>query len=222
LLEAKIEFAGDGTFSDCVDILNTTSGNWFTAKLSVPRGSFAATSIGELAIFGGGGIANCVIFNTVDILNTATGQWNTTMLSQTRGSLAATSIDGLAFFGGGYAHVGDNYGPSAIVDIFAYCNNSTATNYALVCNPSPNPSPEPKPGKPSNTLIIILLVCATSLAVAIALGIIYAVYRYKRRYSGYIEIGNLPTVRRIEDVLPLERLGEGNFGEVYRGVMEVS
>ncbi len=43
-----------GTSSDAVDLYNSTSGSWSTARLSVARYYKAATSVGNVAIFAGG------------------------------------------------------------------------------------------------------------------------------------------------------------------------
>jgi hypothetical protein len=50
-----------GGFSNAVDLYNYTSGTWSTAQLSVARHEFAATCVGNVAIFAGGqGLAgNC-------------------------------------------------------------------------------------------------------------------------------------------------------------------
>jgi hypothetical protein len=45
--------AGDGS-SNAVDLYNSASGTWSTAQLSVARYLFAATSVGNVAIFAGG------------------------------------------------------------------------------------------------------------------------------------------------------------------------
>ncbi len=42
------------TSLDAVDLYNSTSGSWSTARLSVARYAIAATSVGNVAIFGGG------------------------------------------------------------------------------------------------------------------------------------------------------------------------
>ena len=42
------------TYSNAVDLYNTTSGTWSTAQLSVARYGLAATSVGNVAIFAGG------------------------------------------------------------------------------------------------------------------------------------------------------------------------
>jgi hypothetical protein len=51
--------AGLGIYSNAVDLYNSASGTWSTAQLSVARRSFAATSVGNVAIFAGGYGGNC-------------------------------------------------------------------------------------------------------------------------------------------------------------------
>ncbi len=46
-------------FSKVVDIYNSASGTWSTARLSVARREPAATSVGNVAIFAGGYACNC-------------------------------------------------------------------------------------------------------------------------------------------------------------------
>jgi hypothetical protein len=51
--------AGDYIYeTNAVDLYNFTSGTWSTAQLSVARYYFAATSVGNMAIFAGGS-GNC-------------------------------------------------------------------------------------------------------------------------------------------------------------------
>ena len=51
---------GSSSFSNAVDLYNYTSGTWSTAQLSVVRDGLAATSVGNVAIFAGGGYGgNC-------------------------------------------------------------------------------------------------------------------------------------------------------------------
>jgi hypothetical protein len=45
--------AGSGVFN-AVDLYSSASGTWSTAQLSVARRYFAATSVGNVAIFAGG------------------------------------------------------------------------------------------------------------------------------------------------------------------------
>ena len=51
--------AGYNEFSNAVDLYNSASGTWSTAQLSVARYGLAATSVGNVAIFAGGGTGNC-------------------------------------------------------------------------------------------------------------------------------------------------------------------
>ncbi len=51
--------AGNGINSNAVDLYNIASGTWSTAQLSVPRNFFAATSVGNVAIFAGGMQGDC-------------------------------------------------------------------------------------------------------------------------------------------------------------------
>ena len=50
--------AGSGG-SNIFDLYNSASGAWSTAQLSVARVVFAATSVGNVAIFAGGYTGNC-------------------------------------------------------------------------------------------------------------------------------------------------------------------
>ena len=47
-------FAPGSTESDAVDLYNSASGTWSTARLSVARYNMGATSVGNLAFFAGG------------------------------------------------------------------------------------------------------------------------------------------------------------------------
>ncbi len=50
--------------SNAVDLYNSASGTWSTARLSVARYWPGATYVGNVAIFGGGSLGNCS-FNAV-------------------------------------------------------------------------------------------------------------------------------------------------------------
>ena len=93
-----------GTESDAVDLYNSVSGTWSTARLSVPRLSLSATSAGNTPIFAAGigiyGTANMGI--KADLYNSATGTWSTARLSLGRKHLAATSVGNVAIFAGGF------------------------------------------------------------------------------------------------------------------------
>ena len=48
-------YTAGGTYYNVVDIYNGATGAWSTAQLSVARGSLAAASVGNVALFAGGG-----------------------------------------------------------------------------------------------------------------------------------------------------------------------
>ena len=54
-----MKFTAGIAASNAVDLYNSASGTWLTAQLSVARGYFAATSVGNVAIFAGGSGGNC-------------------------------------------------------------------------------------------------------------------------------------------------------------------
>jgi hypothetical protein len=86
--------------TDAVDIYNAATGQWTNAHLSLARTGLAATSVGDLAFFGGGDTA-AGFTDVVDIYNADTGQWSVSHLSQPRALLASTSTQNFAIFAGG-------------------------------------------------------------------------------------------------------------------------
>jgi len=94
------------------------SQNWLTSSLSEARHSLAATSVGELVLFGGGVNSTGGASATVDIFNSTSATWTTASLAEARHALGAASARELALFGGGK----NSGGPSATVDIY----NSTS------------------------------------------------------------------------------------------------
>jgi hypothetical protein len=50
----------DGAYFNVVDVYNVTTGTWSTAQLSVARSELAATSVGNVALFAGGGSAGAL------------------------------------------------------------------------------------------------------------------------------------------------------------------
>jgi hypothetical protein len=71
--------AGNGDFSNAVDIFNVTSGTWSTAALSVARFFLAATSLPNVgvAIFAGGGGTCChVYFRIFAFCFVPVGEWD--------------------------------------------------------------------------------------------------------------------------------------------------
>src|SRR2546428_370921 len=85
------------TSQDCWSIGNAT--------LSSARGFLASASIGNLALFAGGGMMYPVQTTTdvVDIFYMSSGSlvWSTATLSKSRYSLTSTSIGNLVLFAGG-------------------------------------------------------------------------------------------------------------------------
>ncbi len=79
-----------------MDLYNSASGTWSTAELSIPRTGFAATSVGNVAIFAGGRR----LFS-VDLYNSASDTWSTESISWSSRDLAATSVSKVAIFAGG-------------------------------------------------------------------------------------------------------------------------
>lgn len=88
-----------------------------TARLFEARYALAATSVGNLALFGGGLTA------TVDIFDSSSNSWTTARLSQPRSYLTATSVANFALFAGGITEGG----VSNVVDIFDSSSNSWTT-----------------------------------------------------------------------------------------------
>jgi hypothetical protein len=98
------------TVYDRVDIYNTLNGSWSTATLFQPRRSLAATSVGNLVLFGGGGQNSTGLSKVVDVFDVTNNTWTIATLSQARSYLAATSVDNrYALFGGGWTESGPSF-----------------------------------------------------------------------------------------------------------------
>jgi len=100
-----------------VDIYDASLGTWDTASLSEARCILAATTLGNIGIFGGGNDLSLSYCAVVDIYDWDTDTWTTDtllQLSQARSSLVATTVGKYAMFAGG--HDGSNY--SNVVDIY--------------------------------------------------------------------------------------------------------
>ena len=59
-----MKFTAGSGFTNAVDVYNSASGTWSTARLSVERNDIAATSVGNLAIFAGGQNSNSIFANS--------------------------------------------------------------------------------------------------------------------------------------------------------------
>ncbi|WP_205503889.1 Kelch repeat-containing protein [Rufibacter psychrotolerans] len=136
---SKILFAGanwsgagvNGYGSSRVDIFDTATGQWSTARLSEARSAIGAVAAGNKVFFaggrlhGGGNGAPDVIFSTVDIYDAATGAWSVASLSQPRAFVAAAALGEKVFFAGG-ERGGDHF-PSDRVDIYELSTGQWST-----------------------------------------------------------------------------------------------
>jgi hypothetical protein len=96
---------------DCsvVTIYNVTSNRWRATycTLSLPRTGMKATTVGNLALFAGGGVYNSTptvskLSDVVDIFDVSTGLWSTGRLSLPHMGISVTSVRDLALFTRGY------------------------------------------------------------------------------------------------------------------------
>lgn len=87
--------------------------------MSVARYNFAATTVGNYALFGGGE-NDSGEYSVVDAYDTSLTRSTPTALSRARDSLAATTVGNYALFAGGSSG-GPNSSASAIVDVYQ-CN----------------------------------------------------------------------------------------------------
>jgi hypothetical protein len=74
---------GTTTTYDRVDIYNTLNGSWSTATLSQSRCCLAATSVGNLVLFGGG-YSSIGSSNVIDVFDVTSNTWTNTTLSRPR------------------------------------------------------------------------------------------------------------------------------------------
>jgi hypothetical protein len=94
-------------------------------QFSRPRFALAATSIGNLVLFGGGLSFNGYS-NLIDMYNVSSNTWTTATLSQARFYLASTSVaNRFALFAGGDTGSGVY---SNVVDIFDYLSGQWSTS----------------------------------------------------------------------------------------------
>jgi hypothetical protein len=110
-----------------VDIYNTLNGSWCTATLSQFRCCLAATSVGNLVLFGGDISTGSP--DVVDVFDVTSNTWTTATLSEARHYLAATSVDNrYALFAGGWKA---GSGPSSFVDIFDSLSGKWITSFLI-------------------------------------------------------------------------------------------
>ena len=126
----KAIFAGGyvsgNTYSNVVDIYDSSTNTWSTATLSQARRLLSATTVGTKAIFAGGGVATFpYTSNVVDIYDASNGTWSTATLSQARESPSATTVGTKAIFAGG--GVATFPYTSNVVDIYDSSSNTWST-----------------------------------------------------------------------------------------------
>jgi hypothetical protein len=86
----------DSTSSDAVDLYNSVTGAWSTAKLSMARYHLAAASVGNVALIAGGRITSA-IYHVVDIYNhTSSRQFPATTSALSTTSAPSTSSTSIA------------------------------------------------------------------------------------------------------------------------------
>jgi hypothetical protein len=102
-------------------IFTTLNGSWSTATLSQPCYALAATSVGNLVLFGGG--YTPYPSKVVDVFDVTSNTWTTATLSVGRHNLATTSLKDLVFFGGGW--IGSSY--TNVIDVYNVTNGMWRT-----------------------------------------------------------------------------------------------
>lgn len=123
--------------SSVVDAYNTSLTRTTPVPLSVARDALAGTTVGDYALFGGGGDSYASNHDKkatalVDAYDASLTHTNPTPLSQARLFLAATSVNGYGIFAGGTSS--DYYNVLDTVD--AYDTSLTRTTPTKLINPS--------------------------------------------------------------------------------------
>jgi hypothetical protein len=132
----KVVFAGGAWTSECpecwgspqVDIYDTATKTWTTAKLSTGRWGVTAIAAGKKIFFAGGAIGDGgdnSYFTNVDIYDVLTNHWTVAHLSETRSHIGAVAQGDNVFFAGGEKN--SNYECSDRVDIYSLPSNSWFT-----------------------------------------------------------------------------------------------
>ncbi len=103
------------TASRVVDIYDSITGLWSTARLSAARYDLAAASVGTKALFAGGFTGG--YSRVVDIYDASSNTWSNATLSQARSNLVAASLGSKVFFAGGQFN-GPSITYSDVIDIY--------------------------------------------------------------------------------------------------------
>lgn len=102
-----------------VEILDTETGEWKTAELTVPRGHINAAVNGTKAYFVGGGDFSGGISDRVDVYDAVTDLWTAFTLKEARADITVQSYgDSLIFAGGGIIGPGNSYRPTDRIEIY--------------------------------------------------------------------------------------------------------
>ena len=135
----KVFFAGGFVYNwdtyyyktfDTVDIYDAENNTWAVARLSGPRGSLAAATVGNKVLFAGGSIElDNITSATVDIYDLSTDSWSTALLSEAKSDLIAVTLNNKIYFAGGHKP----YGSSAFeatnrIEIYDHTTNSWSTD----------------------------------------------------------------------------------------------
>jgi len=105
-----------------VDIYDSVTNTWSTARLSIPRDATTATTIGTKAFIAGGyNEQSPQWYDLVDIYDSVTNTWSIAHLSVGRSLPVSTTVGTKALFAGGVSHQ-TTYAPSNRVDIYTKNN----------------------------------------------------------------------------------------------------
>jgi autotransporter-associated beta strand protein len=130
----SINSNSDQSYSNAVDIFDTTAGTWSTATLSQARYAPTAAALGTKVFFAGGNVGN-FYSNVVDIYDTSTKTWSTAALSTSRDYAAAAAAGNKVLFAGGEVSNVTTY--TNAVDIYtlqSYTSISSSKTFTLVDN----------------------------------------------------------------------------------------
>lgn len=128
----KVFFAGgqfaDETTTALVDVYDTATDTWSTAYVSAPRYGIQATSVGDYALFAGGGPTGFLVdwyydssSDAMDIYDAGADTWSSTVMSAARINFLAATAGNQAFFVGGYDFVN---GLPTTCDVFTDASTS--------------------------------------------------------------------------------------------------
>jgi hypothetical protein len=109
-----------------IDVYDTATGKFLPPHDALARGR-GATSVGNKAMFAGGGENGGSLSNVVHIYDADANQWSTATLSQARSMITANSLNGIALFAGGNMGPNDHLQASDVVDIYSDATGAWST-----------------------------------------------------------------------------------------------